>query len=97
MLPESIMARTPTRDVAAAQPQSRHEQTTGETVTTEEYLLQTDVHTFAFSLAANSILSFFPFVVLLLTLTRRLFHSWVMSDVILELLRDYLPAGQDFV
>src|SRR5450432_2717135 len=64
---------------------------------TVKYLLRTDVHTFAFSVAANSILSFFPFVVLLMTVIRRVFHSRVMYDVVLELLRDYLPAGQDFV
>jgi YihY family inner membrane protein len=62
-----------------------------------KYLMRTDVHTFAFSVAANAILSFFPFVVLMLTLIRRVFRSRVMSDVIIELLRDYLPAGQDFV
>jgi membrane protein len=61
------------------------------------YLTRTDVHTFAFSVAANSILSFFPFVVLMMTLIRRVFHSRVMYDVVLQLLRDYLPAGQDFV
>jgi YihY family inner membrane protein len=66
-------------------------------VSTLKYLLRTEVHTFAFSVAANSILSFFPFVVLLMTLIRRVFHSRVMYDVVLELLRDYLPAGQDFV
>ena len=59
--------------------------------------MRTEVHTFAFSVAANSILSFFPFVVLLMTLIRRIFHSRVMYDVVLQLLRDYLPAGQDFV
>ena len=59
--------------------------------------MRTDVHTFAFSVAANSILSFFPFVVLMMTLIRRVFHSRVMYDVVLELLRDYLPAGQEFV
>jgi YihY family inner membrane protein len=64
---------------------------------TVKYLMRTDVHTFAFSVAANSILSFFPFVVLLMTVIRRVFHSRVMSDVIIDLLRDYLPAGQDFV
>jgi membrane protein len=64
---------------------------------TVRYLLRTDVHTFAFSVAANSILSFFPFVVLLMTLIRRVFHSRVMYDVVVELLRDYLPAGQEFV
>src|SRR5579863_8305516 len=67
------------------------------TVSTVKYLLRTDVHTFAFSVAANSILSIFPFVVLLMTLIRKVFHSRVMYDVIVELLRDYLPAGQDFV
>src|SRR5580692_11513587 len=66
-------------------------------VSTVKYLLRTDVHTFAFSVAANSILSFFPFVVLMMTVIRRVFHSRVMSDVIIELLRDYLPAGQEFV
>jgi len=66
-------------------------------LSTFQYLMRTDVHTFSFSVAANSILSFFPFVVLLMTLIRRVFHSRVMYDVVLELLRDYLPAGQDFV
>lgn len=48
-------------------------------------------------MAANAILSFFPFVVLLMTLIRRIFHSKTMYTVVLDLLRDYLPAGQDFV
>jgi membrane protein len=59
--------------------------------------MRTEVHTFAFSVAANAILSFFPFVVLMMTVIRRVFHSPVMYNVVLELLRDYLPAGQDFV
>lgn len=61
------------------------------------YLLQTEVHTYAFSVAANAILSFFPFIVLLLTVTRRVFHSSAMYNVIIELLRQYLPSNQDFV
>ena len=69
----------------------------GVLASTAQYLLRTDVHTFAFSVAANAILSFFPFVVLLMTVIRRVFHSRVMADVVAELLRDYLPAGQDFV
>jgi len=64
---------------------------------TVAYLLHTEVHTFAFSVAANAILSFFPFVLLLMSLALRVFHSKAMSDVLKELLRDYLPAGQDFV
>jgi membrane protein len=66
-------------------------------LSTARYLLRTDVHTFAFSVAANSILSFFPFLVLLMTLTRNIFHSWTMSYAIEVFLRDALPAGQDFV
>jgi len=69
----------------------------GVIASTVKYLMRTDVHTFAFSVAANSILSFFPFVVLLMTLIRRVFHSRVMYDVVVELLRDYLPAGQEFM
>ena len=64
---------------------------------TVKYLLRTEVHTFAFSVAANAILSFFPFVLLLLTLIRRVFHSPAMYEVVVQLLRDNLPAGQDFV
>jgi membrane protein len=69
----------------------------GHALSTVKYLMRTEVHTFAFSVAANAILSFFPFVVLMMTVIRRVFHSPVMYNVVLELLRDYLPAGQDFV
>jgi membrane protein len=64
---------------------------------TARYLLQTDVHTFAFSVAANAILSLFPFLLLLMTLIRYVFHSQVMYGVVESLLRDYLPTGQEFV
>ena len=66
-------------------------------LSTVKYLLRTEVHTFAFSVAANAILSFFPFVLLLLTIIRRVFHSTVMYETALQLLRDFLPAGQEFV
>jgi membrane protein len=64
---------------------------------TLKYVFRTDVHTFAFSVAANAILPSFPFVLLLLTLIRRVFRSPAMYEVVMQLLRDYLPAGQDFV
>lgn len=69
----------------------------GVLLSTARYLLRTEVHTFAFSVAANAILSFFPFMLLLMTLIRRVFRSQVMYDVVGNLLRDYLPAGQEFV
>jgi membrane protein len=64
---------------------------------TLRFLMQTEVHTYAFSVAANAILSIFPFMVLLLTVIRRVFHSTAMYNVVLQLLRDYLPSNQDFV
>jgi membrane protein len=79
----------------SARPSRRR--SSGLVFSTVKYLLRTEVHTFAFSVAANSILSFVPFVVLLMTLIRRVFHSRVMYDVVKEGLRDYLPTGQEFV
>jgi membrane protein len=66
-------------------------------LSTVRYLMRTEVHTFAFSVAANAILSFFPFVMLVMLLVRRVFRSQPMYEVVVQLLRDYLPAGQDFV
>ncbi len=64
---------------------------------TARYLLRTDVHTFAFSVAANAILSLFPFLLLLMTLIRRVIRSQAMYDIVESLLRDSLPTGQEFV
>jgi YihY family inner membrane protein len=61
------------------------------------YLSQTEVHTYAFSVAANSILSLFPFIVMMFTIARRVFHSRAMEEVIGDEIRYFLPAGQDFV
>src|SRR5258706_16195822 len=54
---------------------------------TLKYLTQTEVHTYAFSVAANAILSFFPFMGLLLTLPRHVLHSEAMYKVIVDLRR----------
>jgi membrane protein len=62
-----------------------------------KFLTQTDVHTYAFSVAANVILSLFPFIVLLLTISQKVFHSQAMMAVVSELVSSYLPTGQDFV
>lgn len=64
---------------------------------TLSYLKETEVHTYAFSVAANALLSFFPFMVVIMVLCRRVFHSPVMEQVVSDLLRDHLPAGQEFV
>jgi membrane protein len=61
------------------------------------YLLDSEVHTFAFSVAANAILSFIPFIVLLYTLSRSVFHSPMMVSVVGEMVRYFLPSNQEFV
>lgn len=58
------------------------------------YMSKTEVHTYAFSVAAQVILSLFPFIVLLLTLSRRVFHSTKMVDVVGEMMANFLPNGQ---
>lgn len=65
-----------------------------------KYLLDSEVHTFAFSVAANAILSFIPFIVLLYTLSRSVFHSAMMTLVVNDMVRGFLPANlsdPDFV
>ena len=61
------------------------------------YLTRTEVHTYAFSVAANVILSLFPFIVLLLTISDRVFHSSRMQLVVADIVKTFLPTGQDFV
>jgi YihY family inner membrane protein len=61
------------------------------------YMVQTEVHTYAFSVAANVILSLFPFIVLLLTLSRQVFHSRNMELVVGQLMTNLLPTGQAMV
>ena len=40
-----------------------------------DYLLDSEVHTYAFSVAANAIISFIPLIVLLYTIALSVFHS----------------------
>jgi membrane protein len=61
------------------------------------YMAKTEVHTYAFSVAAQVILSLFPFIVLLLTLSQRVFHSSRMADVVGEMMANFLPSNQEFV
>ena len=95
--PKSTVVTETAEVVRPAASGSRAKIYSGLIFSTVRYLLRTEVHTFAFSVAANALLSFFPFVLLMMMLIRRVFHSPVMYDVVVQLLRDYLPAGQDFV
>jgi len=62
-----------------------------------KYLLDSEVHTFAFSVAANAILSFIPFIVLLYTLAQSVFHSAAMVSTITEMVKYFLPSNQKFI
>ena len=61
------------------------------------YMMRTEVHTYAFSVAAQVILSLFPFIVLMLTLAQKVFHSARMADVVGEMMTNFLPNNQEFV
>jgi membrane protein len=56
-----------------------------------DFILDSEVHTFAFSVAANAILSFIPFIVLLYTLARSVFHSKVLVTVVSDMVNYFLP------
>ncbi len=51
------------------------------------------MHTFAFSVAANAIISFIPFVVLLYTLALSVFHSEAMKGVVDQMVNYFLPSA----
>jgi YihY family inner membrane protein len=61
------------------------------------YMIKTEVHTYAFSVAANVILALFPFIVLMVTLANRVPGSGAMIEVLKELMATLLPTGQDMV
>jgi membrane protein len=58
---------------------------------TLRYWMQTEVHVYAFSVAANVLLSFFPFLIVMLSLSRRIFGEQAAVGAIDLALRDYFP------
>ncbi len=62
-----------------------------------KYLLDSEVHTFAFSVAANAILSFIPFIVLLYTIAWSVFHSNAMAEAVSQMVIYFFPSNQDFI
>lgn len=66
-------------------------------VSLARYLSRTEVHTYAFSVAANSILSLFPFIVMLFTVARKVFHSRAMTEMVANMVGYFLPSNQSFV
>src|ERR1700730_5935131 len=88
------LSPTPIEDIT---PVVRESGLGAEIVALARYLTATEVHTYAFSVAANVILSLFPFIVLLLTISRNIFHSRGMEAVVGDMLRSFLPVKPDFI
>jgi membrane protein len=68
-----------------------------QTVALAKYMVQSEVHTYAFSVAANVILALFPFIVLLLTITQNVFHNAAMTNMVSDMMSNVLPTAQEFV
>lgn len=67
---------------------------------TARFLFQTEVHVYAFAIAANLLLSFFPFLVLILSICRHLLHWPQAVEVVYQAVEDFLPSDPqllDFV
>lgn len=58
---------------------------------TIRYWMQTEVHVYAFSIAANVLLSFFPFLIVSISLSRIFFDQQTTVAAIDFALRDYFP------
>lgn len=58
---------------------------------TLRYWMQTEVHVYAFSVAANVLLSFFPFLIVCISLSRVFFDQQTTVAAIDFALRDYFP------
>lgn len=55
------------------------------------FLLQTEVHVYAFAVAANILISFFPFLVAMILLCKDVLHSQAAVNVILGTVDEYFP------
>jgi YihY family inner membrane protein len=59
---------------------------------TVRYLSQTEVHVYALSIAASVLLSFFPFLIVMLTLIRDVLHFPAAERALVLALGDYFPG-----
>lgn len=62
---------------------------------TLRYLMETEVHVYAFSMAANILLSFFPFLIVMVSICRYLLQWDAAEQAIYLALKDYFP-DRDF-
>lgn len=67
------------------------EKLTDDWKSTARYLFKVEVHVYAFSMAANILLSFFPFLIVVICICRYVLGWKAAEDVIFLALRDYFP------
>jgi YihY family inner membrane protein len=58
---------------------------------TVRYWMETEVHVYGFSIAANVLLSFFPFLIVMVSLCKHVFRWPAAADAIIFALYDYFP------
>jgi YihY family inner membrane protein len=59
---------------------------------TARYAMETEVHVYALAISASVLLSFFPFLNVMLSLCRTVFHSRAAEEAIYLALNDYFPG-----
>lgn len=92
-----VIDKAPVAEVAPAVVQTKWYRLRQDGTALVRYLLDSEVHTFAFSVAANAILSFIPFIVLLYTIALSVFHSTAMADVVSDMIHYFFPSNQDWI
>ena len=59
---------------------------------TVRYLSQTEVHVYALAIAASVLLSFYPFLIVMMTLLRDVLHLKAAESALVYALHDYFPG-----
>jgi uncharacterized BrkB/YihY/UPF0761 family membrane protein len=56
------------------------------------FLMETEVHVYAFAVSVNILISFYPFLVAMVLICRHLFHWQAAANVIIQTVKDYFPG-----
>jgi YihY family inner membrane protein len=62
-------------------------------IPTIRYWMETEVHVYAFSIAANVLLSFYPFLIVMVSICRYILHWRGAEQAIMIALNDYFPGA----
>jgi membrane protein len=65
-------------------------------VTSVRFLMQTEVHVYAFAVAVNILISFYPFLVAMILICRHVFHWQAAIDMIIQTVASYFPGDFGF-